>query len=132
MAKEIRLDALEKTEWVIFALLAVGSLAFWDCEITLGVIAGGIIVILNFKVLRRIVEKGFSSEEGIPKSFFFKYVLKFLSLIAAVAGIAFLLQGMINLIAFLVGLLTIFLAIFVEGLRGYRYINEEKEKTNGT
>jgi hypothetical protein len=132
MAKEIRLDALEKTEWVIFGLLAAGSIVFLDWKITLGVIAGGLIVILNFKVLRRIVEKGFSSEKGVSKSFFFKYTLKFLTLIAAVAGIAFLLQGVINLVAFLVGLLTIFLAIFVEGLRGYRYINEEKEKTNGT
>jgi hypothetical protein len=52
-------------------------------------------------------------------------------LLAAVGGVAFLLQGRINLVAFLVGLLTIFLAIVVEGIRGYLYMDEE-EKKDGT
>ncbi|MBW2038719.1 MAG: ATP synthase subunit I [Deltaproteobacteria bacterium] len=131
MAKEMRLASLERTQWVILSLLTLGSLAFWDWRITLGVIMGGVIVILNFKALRRIVEGGFS-EGGISKSFFLKYAIKFLLLLAAVAGGAFLLRGVINLVAFLVGLLTIFLAILAEGIRGYRYSNEDREKADGT
>jgi len=129
MAREIRLSAIERMEWVILALLILGSLAFWDWRITVGVILGGIICILNFKALRMILEKGFSQEK-VSASFFVKYALKFLALLAAIGGVAFLLRGVINMIAFLVGLLTIFLAIVVEGVRGYLYRDEE-EKSNG-
>ena len=130
MAREIKLSAIERTEWIILALLTLGSLAFWDWHITVGVILGGVICILNFKALRMILEKGFSQEK-ISGSFFLKYVLKFLALLAAIGGVAFLLRGVINMLAFLVGLLTIFLAIVVEGVRGCLYMDEE-EKTNGT
>jgi hypothetical protein len=130
MTKEIKLSSIERTQWVILALLTLGSLAFWDWRITLGVIIGGIIVILNFKALRMILQSGFSQGK-ISGSFFVKYAIKFLALLAAVGGVAFLLQGRINLVAFLVGLLTIFLAIVVEGIKGYLYMDEE-EKKDGT
>jgi hypothetical protein len=130
MAREIKLAAIERTQWVILALLTLGSLAFWDWRITLGVVIGGIIVILNFKALRMILQSGFSQGK-ISGSFFVKYAIKFLALLAAVGGVAFLLQGRINLVAFLVGLLTIFLAIVVEGIKGYLYMDEE-EKKDGT
>jgi len=127
MTKEIKLSSIERTQWVILALLTLGSLAFWDWRITLGVIIGGIICILNFKALRMILESGFSQRK-ISGSFFVKYAIKFLALLAAVGGVAFLLQGRINLVAFLVGLLTIFLAIVVEGIKGYLYMDEEEKK----
>ena len=130
MAREIKLSSIERTQWIILALLTLGSLVFWDWKITLGVLIGGIIVILNFKALRMIIESGFSRKK-ISGSFFVKYAVKFLALLAAVAGVAFLLRGKINLVAFLVGLLTIFLAIVVEGIRGYRYMNKEEE-THGS
>jgi hypothetical protein len=130
MTKEIKLSSIERTQWVILALLTLGSLAFWDWRITLGVIIGGIICILNFKALRMILQSGFSQGK-ISGSFFVKYAIKFLALLAAVGGVAFLLQGRINLVAFLVGLLTIFLAIVVEGIKGYLYMDEE-EKKDGT
>ena len=130
MAKEIRLAAIERTQWIILAILTLGSLAFWDWRITLGVIIGGIICILNFKALRMILERGFSQRK-IAGSFFVKYAIKFLALLAAVGGVAFLLQKTINLVAFLVGLLTIFLAIVVEGIRGYLSMDKE-EKKDGT
>jgi hypothetical protein len=130
MPKEFKLAAVERTQWIILVLLTVGSLAFWDWHITLGVIIGGVICILNFKALRMIFESGFSSGR-ISGSVFVKYAVKFLAVLAAVAGVVFLLQGVVNLLAFLVGLLTIFLAISIEGIRGYRSMDEE-EKTNGS
>ncbi len=131
MAKEVRLTSIERTQWVILALFTLGSLPFWDWRITLGVILGGVIVTVNFKALRRIIEAGFSGER-VSKSFFVKYAIKFLALLAVVAGVALLLHRVINLVAFLAGLLTIFLAILVEGVRGYRYTDEEQEKADGT
>jgi hypothetical protein len=129
MAKEMRLAAVERTQWLILAILILGSLVFWDWHVTLGVIIGGVIVILNFKALRMIFESGFS-EGRISGSVFVKYAVKFLALLAAVAGVVFLLPGVVNLVAFFVGLLTIFLAISVVGIRGYLTMDEE-EKTNG-
>ena len=131
MAKEIRLASIERTQWVILALFTLGSLVFLDWRITVGVIIGGVICILNFKALRMIFEGAFS-QGRISGSIFVKYAVKFLALFAAVGGVALLLRGIINLIAFLVGLLTVFLAIVVEGIRGYRYMDEEEKRTDGT
>lgn len=130
MPQEIKLAAIERAQWVILALLTMGSLAFWDWRITLGVVIGGGICILNFKALRMIIERGFTQGKG-AKSIFAQYAIKFFALFAVVAGVVFLLRGMINLIAFLVGLLTVFLAIMVEGIRGYRY-TDEGGKGDGT
>jgi hypothetical protein len=129
MAKELRLTAVERTEWLILAILTLGSLVFWNWHVTLGVIIGGVIVILNFRALRVIFESGFS-EGRISGSILVKYVIKFLAVLAAVAGVVFLLHGVVNLVAFFVGLLTIFLAISVVGIRGYWSMDEE-EKSDG-
>jgi len=126
MAREIKLSSIERTQWVILLLLTLASFAFWDWRITLGVIIGGIICILNFKALRMILERGFSQRKTAG-SFFVQYAIKFLALLAAVGGVAFLLQKTINLVAFLVGLLTIFLAIVVEGIRGYLSMDKEEK-----
>jgi hypothetical protein len=129
MAKEIQLAAIERAQVFILALLTLGSLFFWDWHITLGVIIGGIIVILNFRAMRMIFESGFAKGKLVG-SVFVKYAVKFLAVLAAVAGVVFLLHGVVNLVAFFVGLLTIFLAISVVGIRGYCSVDEE-EKTNG-
>ncbi|MEJ2066757.1 MAG: ATP synthase subunit I [Deltaproteobacteria bacterium] len=129
MAQELRLTAVERTEWLILAILTLGSLVFWDWHVTLGVIIGGVIVILNFRALRIIFESGFS-EGKISGSVIVRYVIKFLAVLAAVAGVVFLLHGVVNLVAFFVGLLTIFLAISVVGIRGYWSMDEE-EKSDG-
>jgi hypothetical protein len=129
MSKEIKLVAVERTEWLILAILTLGSLIFWDWHITLGVIIGGVIVILNFRVLRMIFERGFSKGR-VSGAIFITYAVKFLAVLAAVAGVVFLLHGVVNLVAFFVGLLTIFLAISVVGIRGYQSMDDE-EKTNG-
>ena len=128
MSKEIKLVAVERTEWLILAVLSLGSLVFWDWHVTLGVIIGGVIVILNFRALRMIFESGFSDGK-ISGSLFVKYAIKFLAVLAAVAGVVFLLHGVVNLVTFFVGLLTIFVAISVVGIRGY--CSDEEEKSNG-
>lgn len=124
MSRLSPLQSIERTQWIILAILSLGSLIFWDEGITAGVILGGLLVIVNFKVLRRIIEKGFSTE-GPHASAVIKYGVKFFGLLAAVAVVAFFLRDIINLLGFLVGCLTIFLAITVEGMRGLRSISEE-------
>jgi hypothetical protein len=130
MAKEMMLAAIERIQWIILAILSVGSIAFWDKGITLGVLIGGSICILNFKALRMIIERGFTQGKG-ARSIFAQYATKVLLLLAVVAGVVILLRDAVNLIAFLVGLLTVFVAIVVAGIRGYRYTGQE-EANDGT
>jgi hypothetical protein len=120
MAKEMMLAAIERIQWIILAILSVGSILFWDRRITLGVLIGGVICILNFKALRIIFARGFVRGNKMG-ALVAQYAIKFLALIAVVAGVVILLRGTVNLIAFLVGLLTVFLAMVVVGIRGYRY-----------
>lgn len=129
ISKDLRLAAIERIQWIILAILSMGSIPFWDTRITLGVLIGGVICILNFKALRMIIERGFTQGKG-AKSIFAQYAIKVLALLAVVAGVVILLRGAINLIAFLVGLLTVFVAIVVAGIRGYRYTGRE-EGNNG-
>jgi len=127
MERDVRLHSLERAQWIVFAILCLGSLIFWDVKVTAGVLLGGIVVIANFKILRRIVEKSFS-EEGKTKSFLAIFGIKFLGLMTVVTLIAFMLREVINLLAFLVGLLTVFLTVAVEGMRGLRDMQGEDKK----
>ena len=101
--------------WVVFSL---GSLLLGDRRIFLGVLMGGGIISLNFWLMRRIWEKGLL-EGRSPRGLGLRYALKFLGLMGAVAGVALFLRKWVDMVAFLVGLLTIFLAICIEGVRAY-------------
>ena len=128
MAKEMMLAAIERTQWIILAILSVGSIRLLgQADHPGGRSSAGVICILNFKALRMIIERGFTQGKG-AKSIFAQYAIKVLALLAVVAGVVILLRGAINLIAFLVGLLTIFLAIVVAGIRGYRYTGQDGGK----
>jgi hypothetical protein len=125
MAEDRRLASIERAQWVILALFTLGSLLFWDWRITLGVVIGGGIVVLNFKALRMIFASGFSQKK-ITASVFVKYAVKSLAVLAAVGAVVILLRSAVNLMAFLAGLLTVFLAIVVEGVRGHQYTGKEE------
>lgn len=116
--REIRLASVARAQWVILAVLTIGSISFCDLRITLGVVIGGIICILNLKVMRMIFEGGLTSRKkrGVV---FVKYAIKTFAMLAVVGVVVLLLQQLVEPFAFLVGLLTIFIAIAVEGLRGY-------------
>jgi hypothetical protein len=123
MGAEDKLNSIERTQWIILALMIVGSIPFWDRRTTLGVFIGGVISILNFKALHMIFVRAFARGKKAG-AFVAQYAVKFLALIAVVAGVVVLLRGAVNLIAFLVGLLTVFLAILIAGIRGYRYTDQ--------
>jgi len=123
MGAEDKLKSIERTQWIILALMIIGSIPFWDGRITLGVLVGGLISILNFKALHMIFARGFARGKKIG-ALVAHYAIKFFTLIAVVVGVVFLLRGAVNLIAFLAGLLTAILAIVVAGIRGYRYTDQ--------
>jgi hypothetical protein len=124
MSTRPQLNSLERTQWIVLTILLLGSLIFWNTKITGGVFLGGIVVIVNFKVLRKIIEQTLGSQ-GPSKIVAVKYALKALGLVGAVVAVAVFLREIIDLVAFLAGLLVVFLAITVEGLRGLGYAYED-------
>ena len=64
---------------VVFALLLLGSLIWMPPLFSLGVALGGLIVLLNFHLLYRILKKAFIPDHlASPKSVIFKYYLRLL------------------------------------------------------
>ena len=96
--------------------LTGGSIFFRILPLTLGVLLGGIIVVLNFKALRKIVG---SLDKGRPGDasriiLFFSYLIRFLF----VGGLVFLVifLRITDPVGFLIGLSTVFFGIALEGI----------------
>jgi len=64
---------------VVFALLLVISLVWMPPLFTLGVALGGVIILINFQLLQRILRKAFIPDHlASPKSVIIKYYLRLL------------------------------------------------------
>ncbi len=115
-----RIGSIERTSLYVAAVLCGGSLYFVSLSVTLGVALGGLLVIINFRWLRRLVERIVASKEGAKKALYGEYFLKLLFFIAIPCAVIYYRQFLFNLnpLAFVVGLSTVFFAICIEGLRG--------------
>ncbi len=114
-----RVDSIERTSIYVAAALSAGSLFFVSLPVTLGVAVGGVIVIINFRWLRRLVERAMAKGEGAKKTLYGEYFLKLLLFLAVPCGVIYYREFLFDLdpLAFVVGLSTVFIAIFVEGLK---------------
>jgi hypothetical protein len=56
---------LKKRNWIILLGLSTISTLFMDHQVTLGVILGGLIIILNFNVLQHTIRRAFPTEQGV-------------------------------------------------------------------
>ncbi|MDY6853896.1 MAG: ATP synthase subunit I [Thermodesulfobacteriota bacterium] len=110
--KEQRMTAIERNNAIIFAVLALGSIFFKSLAVTLGVVIGGIIIIVNFWFLRKIAERIIKkSDKGA--FFVFSYIFKFIALIAILFVVIY--SGIVDIIGLIVGLSTVFLGIALDG-----------------
>lgn len=96
--------------------MVAGSFFFGDRSLTLGIAGGGGLMALNFRVLRRILEKGLGEGRGV----FFKYGIKFFALLGCVGGILFFLRRWVDPVGFLIGTSGLFWALWIQGLRNLR------------
>ena len=114
MPSQLNLDSIEKKNLLALLLLTGGSLFFWLLPLTAGVLIGGIIVILNLRVLRKITESLLKEkQEDIHRAFlFFSYLIRFIF----VGGIVFaiLYFEIIHPAGFLLGLSTVFFGVTLE------------------
>lgn len=110
---------LSRIEACNLALVVVGSLAslyFWDPKISLGFFLGGLITVLNLRLLRWIVG-GLTQDSQVNKAKLIGQILfKFFGMFAAVALVVLYLD--VNAIALLVGVSTVVAAITLEGVQG--------------
>ena len=111
--REIRkLASVEKRTAQVLAILLVGSLWYQSWPISLGLILGGGVAILNFHWLRRIMEKVIFEKKMIHGLQIF---IKFLALLMVIFMIFRYIK--VNSVAFIIGISTLLPAIFFEVIR---------------
>jgi hypothetical protein len=116
-----RIDSIERTNLYVAGALCAGSLLFVSLSVTLGVALGSLIVVINFRWLRRLVERAMSKGQRAKKTLYGEYALKLLFFLAIPCGVIYYRRFLLDVdpLAFIVGLSTVFVAICVEGFRGY-------------
>lgn len=103
---------MEKRSAQMLVLFLLASLWFQSWPVSLGLILGGGVALLNFRWLRRIMEKFLLEKK---KHSLLQFVLKFLFLLLVI----FLLfrYGQVNPVAFILGVSTLVMGILFEVLR---------------
>jgi hypothetical protein len=110
--KETTISDIERINVVILIIGAVLSLLIMkDFRHPFSFAVASAIMILNFRILRRILENGFLQSTVKKSAFIIALPFKFLALATAVVVV--LIYGDIDVIFFLVGLSTVFMAILV-------------------
>jgi hypothetical protein len=107
-----KLVSIEKRSAQILAVLLLASLWFQSWAVSLGLILGGGIALLNFRWLWRIMGKILFERK---KYYALQALIKFLALLL---GLFLILRyGKVNPVAFLLGTSTLVMGIFFEGIR---------------
>jgi len=104
-----KLSSVEKRSAQILVLFLLASLWFHSGPILLGLILGGVVSILNFRWLWRIVERLLFEQK---KFYGLEALMKFIVLVSVVSFVLLYLQ--VHPIAFLVGISTLILGILFE------------------
>jgi hypothetical protein len=116
-----RVDSIERTNLYVAGALCAGSLFFASLSVTLGVGAGAAIVVVNFRWLRRLIERAMTKGTRAKKTLYGEYALKLLLFLVIPCGVIFYRRFLFDLdpLAFVVGLSTVFISVSIEGFRGF-------------
>ncbi len=70
---------ITRANWILFAVVSTLSLVFCDTALALGIIAGGLIVTINFHLLSRTLKKALRPEQlATHGSILAKYYIRFI------------------------------------------------------
>jgi hypothetical protein len=113
---EALLKRLEQFNWVLLALLASGSFVFFSRKFALGVLAGGILAVANYYLVKRSLRRALDPErQGKTRLLYLlKYGLRFVALGLTIALL--LIKGWVNPLGMLLGLSIIVLGIALVGV----------------
>jgi len=115
-AKDDRSGALERNNLILVIVGTLVSVYFQDRALTLSFLAGGLLNVLNFRLLRMIV-RNLTGSKGISRGkLVAQVVVKFLGGLGALAVIMLIFHP--QPVPFLVGLSTIVATIVLEGFIG--------------
>jgi len=109
------LNTLERIDFFIILTMILGSLFLKDLKITIGVSIGGFLMLVNFKLLRKILGGNFLTKKAL-----IFYGVKFLAIMLAVIIIILTLNKWINPLAFAVGTLSLFISFWVVGFKNLK------------
>jgi hypothetical protein len=115
LKEKIKETTISDIEHINLAVLVIGSvitiLAMREFKCLFSFAVASAIMTLNFRLLKKIVEGGFSLSTLNKKELMIKVPLKFLVLVGLVAVIV--IYGDINILFFLIGLSTVFISIVI-------------------
>ena len=110
------LKEVGRLNWYVLLFMALASLYWQSVPVTLGVIAGGLLVILNFAWMGRSLLKVISSPQvysprGFKRNYFFRLLV--------VGGAIFLLliRGEVHPLALVVGLSVVVVSLLLTTLK---------------
>jgi hypothetical protein len=109
-----RLRSIERKSLAAACAMVLGSLAYRSVYITLGVLLGGAISLVNFRLLWRIAEPAFRPTTKQHGMFALRFVVKMVGLLAVIFLVIYL--GMVHIIGFVVGLSAVVVGIVLEGI----------------
>jgi hypothetical protein len=108
---------LRRRSWIILLVLAAGSGCLGKLDVTLGIIAGGLAVILNFTVLQHTIRQAFASESAGKAKKVSLLVKSYLRLLFLGVTIYLLItRGLVDPIGLTVGLSTVVFSIVTFGI----------------
>lgn len=129
---------LKVANWVVLSILVTAGYLLSGREFALGVLAGGLLVVVNFHLLHRFLKATLEKAQIDPESkgkaqafFAAKQLLRFFGLLA----IVYLLvrHGWVNVIGLVVGLSTVVLTLTLLGINEIiKLKNKEANPSHGT
>ena len=108
---------LRRRNWIILLLFSSISFFLLDNSLTLGIILGGLIIILNFRLFQNTIRRAFSSEgimNGAKIIIILKYYIRLLAL--AIIVYLFIAKGGIDPVGLAIGLSTVVVSIISLGI----------------
>jgi hypothetical protein len=110
--KETTISDIERINVIILVLGSILSIVIMrEFKYLFSFAVASSIMTLNFRLLKKIIEGGFSGSTVSKKDILIKLPLKFLVLVGLVVII--IIYGNIDVIFFLIGLSTVFLSIVI-------------------
>ena len=104
------------TNWVLFSLLSMAGLCFFQPDITKGIVFGGLIVTVNFHMLYRTLEKAFTppnitSGNSILVKYYIRFMISGFIIFVLVSG------HYVNPFGLIIGLSVVVISIMLVTLR---------------
>ena len=109
-----QLHSIELNSLVTAFILILGSLVYRSIPITLGVVLGAAISLVNFRMLWKIAEHAFRPCIKSSKKFVLRFLGKMIGLLASIFLVLY--SGTVDIAGFAVGLSVIIVGIIAEGV----------------